>query len=184
MLTQVWELIKNALTWWIVVVPWEQGVRVRLGKHRKLLGPGVHMRIPLVDKVFIQSTRTRYSSIPSQTLTTLDRKVVTISGLIAYGIVDLETLYNTLDHGEVAVESMAQGVISEAVGNTYLSHLDVAEVHKLLLDMDLSRYGLSVVDASITDVVCPPKTYRLITGPLGREFFSTDQLDTQTETAP
>lgn len=48
--------------WWVVIQPWEQGIRVRLGKKRVRLEPGIHFRIPYLDAVFKQSNRLRWAA--------------------------------------------------------------------------------------------------------------------------
>lgn len=48
---------------WVVVAPWEQAVRVRLGKHLSVLNAGVHLKLPFADLVYLQSVRLRISGI-------------------------------------------------------------------------------------------------------------------------
>ena len=45
--------------WWVVVAQWELGLRIRLGKKTKALNPGIHFRIPFLDRIYIQSARLR-----------------------------------------------------------------------------------------------------------------------------
>jgi hypothetical protein len=54
---QIIEALKGLLVWWVTVAPWERALRVRLGKRVTLLGPGVHLRIPVADRVFGDSGR-------------------------------------------------------------------------------------------------------------------------------
>ena len=49
----------KALQMWVTIAPWEQGLRVRLGRRVKLLGAGVHLRLPVLDVLYIQTVRTR-----------------------------------------------------------------------------------------------------------------------------
>jgi len=95
---EILDYISKAFTWWIAVQPWEQGLRIRMGKHEKLLKPGLHFRIPVIDKVYVQTDRLRMVNIPVQTLTTKDAKTVTITTAFSYSICDISKLYHTLYH--------------------------------------------------------------------------------------
>lgn len=53
---------------WIVVPPWDIGVRVRLGKVAASLSPGPHLRIPMLDEIVLINTRLRITSAPSITM--------------------------------------------------------------------------------------------------------------------
>jgi len=49
------DYILNIFKIWVIVQPWEQGLRVRLGKHIKLVNGGLYFKIPYIDSYYIQS---------------------------------------------------------------------------------------------------------------------------------
>ena len=51
------EYIFNAVKIWIIVQPWQTGIRVRNGKQVKKLTGGIYFRLPYFDSVFIQENR-------------------------------------------------------------------------------------------------------------------------------
>lgn len=53
---------------WLVVAPWDIGIRIRLGKVAAKLRPGVHFRIPFIDEIVFVNTRQRATSSPPITL--------------------------------------------------------------------------------------------------------------------
>lgn len=53
---------------WLIVKPWEIGIRVRLGKRATALQPGPHLRLPLLDHVQTVNTRLRIVTTPTVTL--------------------------------------------------------------------------------------------------------------------
>ena len=63
---------------WVTVAPWEAGLRVRYGTKAFLLNPGLHWRIPFLDRIFIQPVRLRTIEPPTITLTTKDGKMLSI----------------------------------------------------------------------------------------------------------
>jgi hypothetical protein len=55
---------------WVVVLPWQQALRVRGGRHVRLLKPGIYLKVPILDVVQVESVRRRTSMVPIQTLST------------------------------------------------------------------------------------------------------------------
>lgn len=53
---------------WVVIAPWEIGVRVRLGKTAVAMRPGLHPRIPFVDVITLVNTRLRIDGTPPVTV--------------------------------------------------------------------------------------------------------------------
>ena len=156
--------LTNLFRWWVTIAPWEQGLRVRLGKRVTLLQAGVHLRIPVFDKMYVQTVRRRFSSVPTQTLTMDDGKTVTIAGSLGYTIVDLERLYSTLQHAEATLEAEAQGVISDFImTHDYSDFTAVALQQHVDAALDFERYGIGQPQFIITTFVCT-RTYRLLMG--------------------
>src|SRR5688572_2913843 len=136
--------LRNIFTWWIVVAPWEQVIRVRLGKRVELLGAGVHLRIPFVDRAFRQSTRRRSTVLPVQTLRTLDGKQLTISGVLSYRIADLLLLYQTVHHAEGTIAADTTGAIGEFVAATTAEDCTPPALRaRVGAAVGLERYGLA-----------------------------------------
>lgn len=152
--------------WWFTVAPWEQSIRVRAGKHIRLLKEGMYMRIPYVDRVFIQSTKRRLSVIRPQTVTSKDGHVITLSGNLGYEIINLEDLFNTLENPNGTLES----IIAASISNYVVTH-DIAECKPELIeehvkaDVDLTQFGLGKEEFYVTNFVTT-KTYRILTGEL------------------
>lgn len=60
--------IFDSWKFWIVIAPWEIGVRVRLGKRAAAVTPGLHLRIPLIDVITLVNTRLRIDGTPPVTV--------------------------------------------------------------------------------------------------------------------
>jgi hypothetical protein len=175
-------LIQNFLkifTWWIVVAPWEQALRVRAGKHVKKVDAGIYLKIPFLDRIFKQSTRRRLSMIRPQTLTTRDGHTITLSGALGYNIVDIEKLFQTLHHPEDTLEAEVASLVAEYI---VLNNLDkcIPDIIENYVrgKMNLEQYGLGSQQfflSSFTRV----KTYRLITGEIP-SWTRGNNLDTST----
>ena len=91
-LHQLLQQIGRMFVWLVIVAPWEQAIRVRLGRRVRLLPAGAYLVIPFIDRVYRQTIRRRLSIIPPQTLTTRDGKSVTLGSAVGYSIVDLGSI--------------------------------------------------------------------------------------------
>src|SRR5258706_12042299 len=183
MLTGFNELISQILgmfQWWIVIAPWEQAIRVRRGNKIKVLMPGIHFRIPALDRFFVQSTRKRYMNTPTQTVTTKDRQAVTISGGTAYSIVDIGALYNTLSDPEDVIQIETLALVAQYIAAHDLADISPGNIQDHVTHgLNLSQYGLGETNFLITDFVSV-KTYRIInTNP--KDYSMSSSLSIQPE---
>jgi regulator of protease activity HflC (stomatin/prohibitin superfamily) len=159
------EAVKQLLSilhWWVVVSPWEAGVRVRAGKRLKRLAPGIHLRIPFVDQAFVQTTRMRVATIPTQTVTSQDGKTVTVGATVGYCIGDVLRLYQELHDAEETIVNKAAQAIAEVLGtSTTPTARQVGERATELAFAEFVGYGLANIEIRVTDF-CVVRGFRLI----------------------
>ena len=161
---EIFNAIIRMFTWLVVIAPWEQAVRVRLGKHVRILIAGVHLRIPFIDRIYRQSIRRRITLLGMQTLTTKDDVAVTISGAVGYEIVDLLKLYQTLHDADDTIAFETLGLISSFVITHNLADCRAESVQEYVVSkMNLESYGLGKQEFFLTGFAVV-KTYRLLQG--------------------
>src|ERR1700744_3379389 len=112
---QIFEFLQKLFVWWITVLPWERAVHVRAGKKVRILSAGMHLRIPFLDRVYLQTSRLRVMQGSPQTITTKDGKTITIVMAIGYTITDIGQLYREMFHPEESLSNMVQGGIADFV---------------------------------------------------------------------
>jgi regulator of protease activity HflC (stomatin/prohibitin superfamily) len=163
--TTILQLIRQLFTafrWWVIIQPWEQAVRCRLGKHVRTLGPGIHLRLPFIDAVFIQSIRRRMLHLPTQTVATKDGKTVTLGGAAAYEIADVRKLYETLHDAAGTIENLCLCAIAEVVATHQASEcLPIFIGNEATKLVKFEDYGLGGAQICVTDFAFV-KTFRLI----------------------
>jgi regulator of protease activity HflC (stomatin/prohibitin superfamily) len=156
------EYIFNSIKIWIIVQPWEQGIRVRRGKFIKKLSSGMYFRIPYFDSVYVQETRLRMIQLCLQTLTSKDLKTVTINSSLGYSITNIELLYNTLYHPEGTISNMAMSEISDFIFQHNLSDIHPSSIEEAVLKkLNAEDYGLKFEYFRITNFAAV-RTFRLI----------------------
>lgn len=167
MIQQLSDLLKQLFQWWVTVAPWEQAVRVRFGKTTHLLGPGIHLNLPIIDSVYLQPIRVRAQHIFQQTITTKDGKAVSLASSLQFSITDLLTVYEKVHNAHDLLEQKVQSIVSQTVYSKSLNDLSPEIIEKNLINsLDLSQFGLTVHGFSITSFAVV-KTYRLVNGDMG-----------------
>lgn len=159
---QFFEYIFNAVKVFIIVQPWETGIRVRNGNRVKKLEKGIYFRIPYFDSVFVQESRLRVVDMPIQTLTSKDLKTITINSSFGYSITDVEKLYDTLYHPESTLQSIAMSEVAGFIFGKNLEEVTPQSLEEQVLKrLNEEDYGISFDYFKITNFAVV-RTYRLI----------------------
>jgi len=154
--------IQNLFTWWVIVMPWEQGIRVRLGTNTTILNSGFHWKFPFIDSVYLQTVKQRMIHVPMQTITTKDEKTITLMIGIGYTIGNIELLYNTLYHPETTIQCITMGKISDYISNNYLVECNQKYiVENIIKQNDMSEYGIDNLTINVLNFAVV-RTYRLL----------------------
>lgn len=184
MVREILDQIGRLFAWAVTVAPWEQAIRVRAGKHTRLLKAGIYLRIPFLDRVYRQSTRRRLNVVAQQTITTKDGRAVTIAGSVGYSVKDLRKLFETLHDAVDTIECEAAGLIAEYVVTHNLRDCSPSGLAEYVNEkLDLKRYGLGDQQVIISTFAAV-RTYRLMMGSPREWKVGGDCLDTVTESGP
>ena len=159
---QFFEYVLNAVKVWIIVQPWEVGLRIRCGKTIKNLDKGIYFRLPYFDSVYIQESRLRVISLATQTITTLNGQTITLNGAIGYSLIDINKLYDTLFHPETTVSNITMSNISTFICSREHEDIKVDMLEKhILAELKKLDYGLDFSYFKVTNFAIV-RTYRLI----------------------
>lgn len=175
---QITSAIGHIFKWWFVVQPWELSIRVRYGKKIEKFGPGIHIKWPFFDLVYIQNVRTRNSCLQPQTITTIDGKTITLCGTLRYKIEDVLKLHMTLHQPEDTIRQEVEAIITQYIIVNKLIDCTAYNISQYVADnVDLTRYGLADIEFFITDFAFV-RTYRLIGGDMQRYLQNGRQIET------
>lgn len=172
-LTTIFHAMSQPLKWWVVVAPWEQGIRVRLGKEALKLDPGLHFRIPFLDRIYVQSIRLRIITSGIRTFSTSDNKVVNVNLGIRFAVRDIKQLYSTIADPEKTLLNHISSLAAKYVFKTSGKDLSPKDLQDYIdTSMVDDNWGLCDVSAHVIDFAIT-RTYRLI----GNDYESRSGFD-------
>lgn len=159
---QIWEQISTLLKWWVVVLPWEQGMKIWLGKDCKILPPGFHFRIPYFHTVYVQPIRVTFFSVAPQTLTTTTNETVTVGMIIGYSITDIYQAYNSVGEVKGAIAGFVTGKVAHYISSRPLEECTPVKIEdNIKNEFKTTGWGIEINEINITTFAIV-KTYRLI----------------------
>jgi regulator of protease activity HflC (stomatin/prohibitin superfamily) len=161
-LTEIFSHISKLFQWWVIIMPWEQGIRVRFGDKRKLLMPGTYFKIPFFDAVFSQTIRLRIVALSPQTVSTKDEKTLTLSAICGYRITDLNVMYDSLHHPESTICNIVASEISEFISKRNLCDISPSSIsNHIESKLRETKYGIEFETMKISSYAVV-RTYRII----------------------
>lgn len=159
--------IWHALIPWIVLQPYEAGVLVRLGKFKRVLGPGFHWVLPLhIDKVWDEHTTPSTHRIGGLSTTTKDGKAVGFDAIITYQIADVEKALLRVTQVKDAVLDTCMGVIGTALSDAAWDEILHGKVTDELTKLCARRgrkWGIEILSVQLAGA-CLVKNIRLVGG--------------------
>lgn len=156
------EYILNLVKIWVIIQPWQQGIRVRIGKHRRILNPGIHFKIPYFDSVFVQETRMRIVDMPLQTISCKDQNTVTLNASFGYLISNIDKLYLKLYHPETTLKNLTMAKVTDYISTRKFAEIELSDLEsQVLSELKSLDYGIQFETFQVMSYASV-RTYRLI----------------------
>ncbi len=144
----------------IVIQPFQNGVKERLGKYVKNLGPGLSMILPFMESVKKIDMRENVIDVPPQEVITQDNVTPTVDAIIYYQVTDpFRVLYN-VSNFEIAAVKLAQTNLRNIIGEleldqTLTSREMINTRLREVLDEATDRWGVRVTRVEIKKIDPP-----------------------------
>lgn len=107
--------IWDKLTFFQIVKQYQQGAWLRFGKLRKIVGPGIYFKIPVLDEIDCYHVLTTAMTLDAQSVTTKDEKEVVAKGIIKYKIADLSKQFTDVYDAVDAISDVSMGIIKNII---------------------------------------------------------------------
>ena len=134
----------------------------RLGKYSRTLEPGIHLLVPVLDKVRVKTDiREQVVSFPPQAVITNDNLVVGIDSVIYYSITDPAAAQYKIEDVVSAIEQLVVTTLRNVVGGMQLEEALTGRDHinerlAAVLDEATGKWGVKVNRVEIRGIEPPP----------------------------
>ena len=138
----------------VVIKEYDKGAFFRFGKYKKIIGPGLHFKIPFVDSIDNHTVVTTTMTLPAQSVVTKDGTSVVIKAQIKYEIEDLSIfavkVYDAID----AISDMTCGIIFQTVKSKTYEEACNIDLNKLITNSarkEAKQWGINIEKITVTD---------------------------------
>ena len=164
------KLVELLINWWIELKPivivrdYEGAVLLRFGIFKRVLGPGLHFKIPFFDEVIDQHVVITTLSLDAQSLYTKDKQNIVVKGVIKYKISDVKIFLLEVWDAQDALSDMSSSIIKNVIMSMTMEECTDAELDNTLtkkVRVEAKKWGVEVQQVTLTDLA-PIRSYRLI----------------------
>ncbi len=144
-----------------IILEWDKAVILRLGKFRKVHGPGIFFIVPIIDRIAKKiDTRIRATDFSAEKTLTKDTVPVHVDALAFWMIWDAQKAVLEVENFLEAVTLSAQTALRASIGKnkltTLLSDRDyICNEIQQMLDAKTNSWGISILSVEITDIIIP-----------------------------
>jgi regulator of protease activity HflC (stomatin/prohibitin superfamily) len=144
-----------------IMLQWERGVLLRLGRYAGMRGPGLIFIVPFVDRLaaYIDQRVVTTGFAAEQTLTT-DTVPVNVDAVLFWMVHDPEKAALEVQDYREAVSWAAQTALRDIIGRTSLTELlrgreRIEQELQALIDSRSTAWGVTVQSVEMRDIVIP-----------------------------
>jgi regulator of protease activity HflC (stomatin/prohibitin superfamily) len=143
-----------------IVVQFERGVLFRLGRVIGTKDPGLHLIIPVIDRLVKVSLRIVTMPIQSQGIITKDNVSVDIAAVAYFRVIDAVKSIVAIENVGAAIDQIAQTTLRKVVGKHTLDET-LAETDRInidiqqILELTATEWGVEVTLVELKDIQLP-----------------------------
>ena len=147
------------------ITQYERGIVFRLGRLRPVYGPGLHLVVPLLERMVRVDTRVVTLTIPPQEVITEDNVPARVNAVVLFSVTDPVKAVMAVENYAIATSQIAQTTLRSVLGRV---DLDTVLAHRSALNADLrdiieaqtEPWGVEVSVVEIKDVEIPEQMQR------------------------
>ncbi|MBR4181146.1 MAG: SPFH/Band 7/PHB domain protein [Candidatus Methanomethylophilaceae archaeon] len=140
-----------------IVQPYEQAIYMRLGKFVRVLGQGLNIVCPLINKVVKMDLRTEVLDVPKQEVITKDNSPVNVDAVIYIKVTDPKNAFFEVTDYRLATVNLAQTTLRSIIGEMELDEI-LSSREKInlslrdILDESTDKWGVKIEAVEIREV--------------------------------
>ncbi len=144
-----------------IVKHWQQAVVLRLGRFKRVAGPGPHFLIPIMDTIVqLVDMRIRVTDFSAEKSITKDTVPVHVDALAFWMVWDAEKTVLEVQHYFDAVRLSATTALRDTIGKNDLATLlsereELGRQIQQVLDAKTSSWGITVLSVEFKEILIP-----------------------------
>jgi regulator of protease activity HflC (stomatin/prohibitin superfamily) len=148
-----------------MITQYERGILFRMGKVLAPKGPGVLIRIPLIDRLVRVDLRTVTLDVPAQDIITKDNVSVRVSAVVYFKVVDPVRATIEVEDYQTATSQLAQTTLRSICGQDELDHMlserDAINLKmQQILDHETEPWGVKISKVEVKEIDLPDSMQR------------------------
>ena len=150
-----------------IIDQYERGVVLTLGSFSGILGPGLRVVIPFLQRLIRVDLRITTADIPKQEVITKDNVPAGINAVVYFQVEKPDDAVLKIQDYYYAVTQYAQTALRDVIGGIELDSLltereKVAEQIQALVDKETAEWGVNVTAIKIQDIELPQDMKRVM----------------------
>ena len=148
-----------------IVYEFESAVVFRFGHYNRTLDTGFHWKWPLIEVVNSEHTAITTLALESQSVTTKDNKIVTVTGIVRYKIADVKLfIIEIADQHDVLRDTSMGAVLKKVRQMTFedLTETPPEDAIASEIRRQVKPFGIKIELFTFTDIA-PMKVLRIVT---------------------
>jgi regulator of protease activity HflC (stomatin/prohibitin superfamily) len=122
----------------VIIQPYEQGLKIVLGKYAGRLNPGLNFVPPFITRVIRMDLRTQVFDVPQQEVITKDNSPTRVDAIIYIKVIDPEKAYFQVANYKLATVALAQTTLRSTIGD---------------MELDEVLYNRAVINTQLRDTL-------------------------------
>jgi len=148
-----------------IVVQYERGVVLRLGRFIGIKDPGLRIIIPLIDRMIKIDTRVVTMDVPEQEIITKDNVTVRVNAVVYLRVINPEDAVLEVADYIRATSLISQTTLRSVLGQSELDELlsqrdKINETLQQIVDEQTDPWGVKVSAVEVKDVTLPDTMQR------------------------
>jgi len=144
-----------------VASQWTRAVVLRLGKFRRLNGPGIFFIIPVIDNIpYWIDIRVISTSFKAEKTLTKDTVPVDVDAVLFWKVIDPKKASMDVADYYSAISWASQTALRDVIGKTMLSDMlegrdKMSHILQRIIDERTEPWGINVISVEVKDVLIP-----------------------------
>jgi regulator of protease activity HflC (stomatin/prohibitin superfamily) len=148
-----------------ILIEFERAVVFRLGRYKRVAGPGIIYFIPLFEKIHRVDLRIKTSDIPRQEVITKDNIPLLANTVVYFRVERPADAIIKIEDFEFAVKQYTQAALRDVVGNSELDFVltereKIASSIRKIVDAETSGWGVNIESIKIQEIELPAEMKR------------------------